>query len=171
MKINFLAAMVVAAFSMSAVAENECNLSYESDVVEFVSSSAVSKHDVEACAASFIENYYNLSPATALDRTDKALKVMSPSLRSTQMSPLKSLAKQAVEQEVTQRFTAENGFSVKEDAGRGYIVEFRGQRIRSTFSRVFSTRKYDVKLLIRPIQPSANFNWALVVDDLTAQEI
>lgn len=137
----------------------------------FVSSKVIPRTHIEGFVTWYIQNYYNFTPESAEANATEALRIMSPKLRVSQEQPLKSLARQSVEQEITQVFAPETRYTIEQKPGVGYIVSFRGQRIRATMNKVYNSRKYDVKLLLRTIKPSAHFDWALVVDDFIAQEI
>ena len=137
----------------------------------FVSSKVIPRTHIEGFVTWYIQNYYNFTPESAEANATEALRIMSPKLRVSQEQPLKSLARQSIEQEITQVFAPETRYTIEQKPGVGYIVSFRGQRIRATMNKVYNSRKYDVKLLLRTIKPSAHFDWALVVDDFIAQEI
>ena len=137
----------------------------------FVSSKVIPRTHIDGFVTWYIQNYYNFTPESAEANATEALRIMSPKLRVRQEQPLKTLARQSIEQEITQVFAPETKYTIEEKAGVGYIVSFRGQRIRATMNKVYNTRKYDVKLLLRTVKPSAHFDWALVVDDFIAQEI
>ncbi|HCF9284033.1 TPA: hypothetical protein NI618_001646 [Pseudomonas aeruginosa] len=137
----------------------------------FVSEKVIPRRHVEGFVSWYIQNYYNFTPESAEGNATEALRIMSPSLRVKQEQPLKTLARQSIEQEITQVFAPDSGYTIEYKPGKGYIVSFKGTRIRATMNRVFSQRQYDVKLLLKPVKPSAHFEWALVVDDYIAQEI
>ena len=137
----------------------------------FVSSKVIPRTHIEGFVTWYIQNYYNFTPESAEANATEALRIMSPKLRVSQEQPLKSLARQSIEQEITQVFAPETRYTIEQKPGVGSIVSFRGQRIRATMNKVYNSRKYDVKLLLRTIKPSAHFDWALVVDDFIAQEI
>lgn len=137
----------------------------------FVSEKVIPRRHVEGFVSWYIQNYYNFTPDSAEANATEALRIMSPTLRIKQEHPLKTLARQSIEQEITQVFAPEGKYHIEYKPGTGYIVSFKGQRIRATLNKVFNTRKYDVKLLLKPVKPSAHFEWALVVDDFIAQEI
>lgn len=137
----------------------------------FVSSKSIPRTHIEGFVTWYIQNYYNFTPESAEANATEALRIMSPKLRISQEQQLKTIARQSIEQEITQVFAPETKYTIEEKPGVGYIVSFRGQRIRATLNRVSNSRKYDVKLLLRTIKPSAHFDWALVVDDFIAQEI
>ena len=137
----------------------------------FVSSKLIPRTHIEGFVTWYSQNYYNFTPESAEANATEALRIMSPKLRVSQEQPLKSLARQSIEQEITQVFAPETRYTIEQKPGVGYIVSFRGQRIRATMNKVYNSRKYDVKLLLRTIKPSAHFDWALVVDDFIAQEI
>jgi len=137
----------------------------------FVSEKVIPRRHVEGFVSWYVQNYYNFTPDSAEANATEALRIMSPSLRVKQEPALKTLARQSVEQEITQVFATTSAYTIEHKPGTGYIVSFKGQRIRATMNRVFSKRDYDVKLLLKPVKPSAHFEWALVVDDYIAQEI
>lgn len=137
----------------------------------FVSSKVIPRTHIEGFVTWYIQNYYNFTPESAEANATEALRIMSPKLRVGQEQSLKSLARQSIEQEITQVFAPETRYTIEQKPGVGYIVSFSGKRIRATMNNVYNTRKYDVKLLLRTIKPSAHFDWALVVDDFIAQEI
>ncbi|KQW19840.1 MULTISPECIES: hypothetical protein [Pseudomonas] len=137
----------------------------------FVSEKAIPRRHIEGFVTWFIQNYYNFTPDSAEENASEALRLMTPSLRIKQEQPLKTLARQSIEQEITQVFAPDSKYRIEYKPGMGYIVSFKGQRVRATINKVFSTRKYDVKILIKPVKPSAHYDWALVVDDFIVQEI
>jgi hypothetical protein len=137
----------------------------------FVSEKVIPRRHVEGFVSWYIQNYYNFTPESAEANATEALRLMSPSLRVKQEQALKTLARQSIEQEITQVFAPESSYTIEYKPGTGYIVSFKGKRIRATMNRVFSQRVYDVKLLLKPVKPSAHFEWALVVDEYIAQEI
>ncbi len=137
----------------------------------FVSEKHIPKRHIEGFVTWFLLNNYNFTPESAEANASEALRLMSPRLRIKQEPSLKTLARQSVEQEITQVFALDSTYSIEYKPGTGYIVSFKGQRVRATLNRVFSKTKFDVKLLIKPIKPSAHFEWAVVVDDFWVQEI
>ncbi len=137
----------------------------------FVSEKVIPRRHVEGFVSWYVQNYYNFTPDSAESNATEALRIMSPKLRVKQEPALKTLARQSIEQEITQVFAPESSYKIEYKPGTGYIVSFKGTRIRATLDRVFSQRQYDVKLLLKPVKPSAHFEWALVVDDFIAQEI
>lgn len=137
----------------------------------FVSEKAIPRRHIEGFVTWFIQNYYNFTPDSAEENASEALRIMSPTLRIKQEAPLKTLARQSIEQEITQVFAPDSKYTIEYKAGTGYIVSFRGQRVRATLNKVFNSRKYDVKILLKPVKPSAHYDWALVVDDFIVQEI
>ncbi|NVL48723.1 hypothetical protein F2S72_01780 [Pseudomonas syringae pv. actinidiae] len=171
MNMTLLAALLAMAISGPALAANSCSKAKVAGEQVVASTNAIALSDVQRCAASFVQSYYNITPATATGAKDQALVVMSGKLRETQAAPLDEQATQSVQQEITQRFVIDSGLNIKTDADSGYHVEFRGTRTRSTLNTVFSAKKYAVKLLIRTVQPSPTQDWAMVVDEITASEI
>ena len=137
----------------------------------FVSEKVIPRRHVEGFVTWYIQNYYNFTPESAEANATEALRLMSPSLRIKQELSLKTLARQSIEQEITQVFATTTKYTIEHKPGQGYIVSFQGQRIRATMNSVFRKQKYDVKLLIKAVKPSAHFEWALVVDDSITQEI
>ena len=137
----------------------------------FVSSKQIPRHHIEGFVTWFVSNYYNFTPRSAEANANEALRLMSPALRVKQEALLKTVAAQSINQEITQVFANETPYSIELSPGQGYVVTFRGQRVRATLARVFSQANYEVKLLIKPVKPSAHFEWAVVVDNLSAQEI
>mgnify|MGYP002040371776 FL=1 len=119
----------------------------------FVSSKVIPRTHIDGFVTWYIQNYYNFTPESAEANATEALRIMSPKLRVRQEQPLKTLARQSIEQEITQVFAPETKYTIEEKAGVGYIVSFRGQRIRATMNKVYNTRKYDVKLLLRTVKP------------------
>lgn len=170
--IGFLVFQVVALTrANTSLSEERVMYGFPSAEGIFVSSKVVPRTHIEGFVTWYIQNYYNFTPESAEANASEALRIMSPKLRISQEHPLKTLARQSIEQEITQVFAPETKYTIEEKPGVGYIVSFRGQRIRATLNNVYNTRKYDVKLLLRTIKPSAHFDWALVVDDFIAQEI
>ena len=137
----------------------------------FIASKVIPRWHVEGFVTWYIQNYYNFVPESAEANATEALRLMSPSLRVKQEQSLKALARQSIEQEITQVFAPQTKYTIEYKPGQGYIVSFRGQRIRATMNKVFRKDEYDVKLLLKPVKPSAHFEWALVVDEYIAQEI
>ncbi|MCF5374160.1 hypothetical protein [Pseudomonas syringae] len=137
----------------------------------FVASKVIPRWHVEGFVTWYIQNYYNFVPESAEANATEALRLMSPSLRVKQEQSLRALARQSIEQEITQVFAPQTKYNIEYKPGQGYIVSFRGQRIRATMNKVFRKDEYDVKLLLKPVKPSAHFEWALVVDEYIAQEI
>lgn len=137
----------------------------------FISEKQIPRRHIEGFTTWFLMNYYNFTPESAETNANEALRIMSPSLRVKQEQALKTLARQSVEQEITQVFATDSPMTIEHKPGTGYIVSFKGQRVRATLNRVFDKRKFDVKLLIKPVRPSAHFEWAVVVDDYIVQEI
>jgi len=137
----------------------------------FVSEKQIPRRHIEGFTSWFLANYYNFTPESAEANASEALRLMSPRLRVKQEQSLKTLARQSIEQAITQVFATDTPMTIEYKPGTGYIVSFRGQRVRATVSQVFSSTKFDVKLLIKPVKPSAHFEWAVVVDDYIVQEI
>lgn len=137
----------------------------------FISAKVIPRSHIEGFVTWYIQNYYNFTPDSATANATEALRIMSPSLRVKQEPSLKTLARQSIEQQITQVFATESKYTIENKPGVGYIVSFRGVRIRATMDHVFKTTRYDVKLLLKRVKPSAFFEWALVVDDYIAQEI
>lgn len=137
----------------------------------FVSEKHIPRRHIEGFTSWFLMNYYNFTPESSEANASEALRIMSPRLRAKQEQSLKTLARQSVEQEITQVFAVDTPYTIENKPGVGYIVSFQGQRVRATLNRVFSKTKFDVKLLIKPVKPSAHFEWAVVVDDYIVQEI
>lgn len=137
----------------------------------FVAEKVIPRRHVEGFVTWYIQNYYNFTPESSEANATEALRLMSPSLRIKQEVPLKALARQSIEQEITQVFATTTPYTIEYKPGQGYIVSFQGQRIRATLNSVFRKQKYDVKLLLKAVKPSAHFEWALVVDDYITQEI
>lgn len=137
----------------------------------FVSSKQIPRSHIEGFVSWFTNNYYNFTPRSAEDNATEALRLMSPGLRVNQEKLLRTLASQSVNQEITQVFASETPYNIEVVPGQGYVVTFQGQRVRATLTRVFSQTKYEIKLFIKPVKPSAHFDWAVVVDNLMAQEI
>lgn len=137
----------------------------------FVSETQIPRRHIEGFVTWYLVNYYNFTPESAETNANEALRLMSPGLRVKQEQGLKLLARQSVDQEITQVFATDTPYKIEHKPGVGYIVSFQGQRVRATLNRVFSKTKYDVKLLIKPVKPSAHFEWAVVVDNYWVQEI
>lgn len=137
----------------------------------FVAEKVIPRRHVEGFVSWYVQNYYNFTPDSSEANASEALRLMTPSLRIKQEAMLKTLAKQSIEQEITQVFAVTTPYHIEYKPGQGYIVSFKGQRIRATLNQVFRKQTYDVKLLIKPVKPSAHFEWALVVDDYITQEI
>lgn len=137
----------------------------------FVSEKVIPRRHIEGFVSWYLQNYYNFTPESAEANATEALRLMSPRLRVKQEQSLKTLARQSVEQSITQVFATDTPYTIQFKPGVGYIVSFKGQRIRATINRVFNKTQYDVQLLLKPVKPSAHFEWALVIDDYIAQEI
>src|SRR5690606_24642018 len=112
------------------------------------------RHHIEGFVTWFVSNYYNFTPRSAEANANEALRLMSPALRVKQEALLKNVAAQSINQEITQVFANETPYSIELSPGQGYVVTFRGQRVRATLARVFSQANYEVKLLIKPVKPS-----------------
>lgn len=176
-----LAAVVVVSFLIyqnvqlshdnARLSEDRVMYGYPNAEGVFVSEKAIPRRHIEGFVTWFIQNYYNFTPDSAEENASEALRIMSPNLRIKQEAALKTLARQSIEQEITQVFAPDSKYTIEYKAGTGYIVSFRGQRVRATLNKVFNTRKFDVKILIKPVKPSAHYDWALVVDDFIVQEI
>jgi len=137
----------------------------------FVSEKAIPRRHIEGFVTWFIQNYYNFTPDSAEENATEALRIMSPALRIKQEQALKTIARQSIEQEITQVFAPNSKYHIEFKPGTGYIVSFKGQRIRATLKQIFNNKKFDVKILLKPVKPSAHYDWALVVDDFIVQEI
>jgi hypothetical protein len=137
----------------------------------FVSEKHIPRRHVEGFVSWYLQNYYNFTPDSAEANATEALRIMSPRLRVKQEAALKTLARQSIEQQITQVFAKDTPFTIEEKPGVGYIVSFKGTRIRATLNRVYLQSQFDVKLLLKPVKPSAHFEWAMVVDDIIVQEI
>lgn len=137
----------------------------------FVSEKQIPQRHIEGFVTWFNDNFYNFTPVSANDNVNEALRLMSSSLRVKQEENMRTLARQSKEQEITQVFARETPYTIEFEPGKGYLVSFRGVRVRATLNRVFSKKTYDIKLLIKPVKPSAHFEWAVVVDDFWVQEI
>ena len=137
----------------------------------FVSQTQIPRTHIEGFMSWFIDNYNNFTPESAAANANEALRLMAPSLRIKQEEPLKTVAQQSKDQQITQVFARETEYTIEFEPGVGYWVSFRGQRIRATLNRVFSKAQFDMKFLIKPVKPSAHFEWAVVVENFWAQEI
>lgn len=137
----------------------------------FVSEKVIPRRHIEGFVTWFIQNYYNFTPESAEENANEALRIMSPSLRIKQEKQLKTIAGQSVEQQVTQVFAANSKYDIEFKPGTGYIVSFKGQRIRAVINQVYTMKNFDVKILLKPVKPSAHYDWALVVDDFIVQEL
>lgn len=137
----------------------------------FVSSREIPRRHIEGFVSWYLANYYNFTPESSEANANEALRIMSPKLRVKQEQGLRTLARQAAEQNITQAFASETPYTIEFKPGVGYIVSFKGMRLRATLNRVFNKARFDVKLLIKPVKPSAHFDWAVVVDDFNVQEI
>lgn len=137
----------------------------------FVSETTIPRRHIEGFTSWFIQNFYNFTPESAERNATESLRVMSPSLRVKQEPQMKVLAQQSIEQNITQVFAPETKFEIEHRPGVGYIVSFKGTRVRATLNRVINTRRYDVKFLIKEVKLSAHFDWAVVLDDFIVQEI
>ena len=47
----------------------------------------------------------------------------------------------------------------------------RDRRHRVVVNSVFNQKKYVIKLLLKPVKPSAHYQWALVLDDFQIEEV
>jgi hypothetical protein len=137
----------------------------------FVAEKVIPRRHIEGFVSWYVQNYYNFTPESAESNATEALRIMSPSLRVKQEPSLRTLARQSIEQQITQVFATETPYTIVNKPGVGYIVSFKGVRVRATLDHVFKTTRYDVKLLLKPVKPSAYFEWALVVDNYIAQEL
>ncbi|MAG64928.1 MAG: hypothetical protein CMK74_03520 [Pseudomonadales bacterium] len=137
----------------------------------FVSSKQIPDHHLTAFTTTFLDNYYNFTPESSFANADEALRLMSSRLRALQEANLKVVARQSAEQQITQVFARTSEIKIELDPSMGYIVSFTGKRHRSTLNAIFRTNVYSIKMLIKPVRPSAHFEWAVVVDDIQIQEI
>lgn len=137
----------------------------------FVSEKAIPERHLIAFTSVFLENFYNFTPESALTNANDALRLMSPRFRALQEENMKSIAKQSDEQQITQVFVRTTPYKLETDPASGYIVSFQASRYRATLSTVFDRKKYNVKILIKAVKPSKYFEWAVVADDMQAQEI
>lgn len=137
----------------------------------FVSEDAIPERHIVAFVTTFLDNYYNFTPDSATTNAEEALRMMSPRLRSAQEESLKIVARQSIEQQITQVFAKSSPIEVEMQPNLGYVVSFTGERHRATMGNAYKKTKYQIKILIKPVKPSKYYDWAVVVDDFMIQEI
>lgn len=137
----------------------------------FVSEKQIPERHIIAFVSVFLDNFYNFTPESSFSNANEALRLMSPRFRALQEVNLKTVAKQSEEQQITQVFVRTSPFKIESEPSVGYVVSFKASRYRATLSTVFDRKKYDVKLLIKPVKVSKHFEWAIVADDMQQQEI
>jgi hypothetical protein len=137
----------------------------------FISEKQVPERHIVAFVTTFLDNYYNFTPESATDNAEEALRMMSPRLRAAQEEGLKIVARQSIEQQITQVFAKSSPLKVELQPNLGYVVSFTGERHRATMGTSYRKNKYQIKILIKPVKPSKHFEWAVVVDDFMIQEI
>lgn len=137
----------------------------------FISERTLPDSHLRGLVTWFVQNYYNFTPESAQANANEALRLMTPKLRARLEDALKKLAQQSIEQNITQVFAVDTKIEIENQPGIGYVATFRGQRLRATLNQVFSKQHFQVKLLIKPVKPSAHFAWAAVVDDFIVQEL
>lgn len=136
----------------------------------FVSEKTVPERHLRAFVTEFIDNYYNFTPESALTNANEAMRLMSPRLRALKEDELRNTAKQSFEQQITQVLVRTSPYEIKVTP-QGYVVTFQAMRYRALLNTVFGKTKYNLAFLLKPIKPSKHFDWAIVTDDLKAQEI
>ncbi|MBM5458791.1 hypothetical protein H8F21_14580 [Pseudomonas sp. P66] len=136
----------------------------------FISENEIPERHIAAFTAVFLDNFYNFTPESSFTNANEALRLMSPRLRAVQEEPLKLVAKQSAQQQITQVFVRTSPYKY-ETSPQGYIVSFQAQRYRATLNTVFGKAKFNVKILLKPVKPSKHFEWAIVADDMQTQEI
>ena len=136
----------------------------------FVSSKHIPETHLKGFASVFVDNYFNFTPESAQTNAEEALRMMSSRLRALQEDKLKTLSKQAFEQQITQVFAKTGEYKVEPYKNLGYVLSFTAKRHRVTLNDVYDKRTYVVKLLIKPVKPSKHFEWAVVVDDFQIEE-
>lgn len=137
----------------------------------FISQSKIPDSHIVAFVAVFLDNAFNFTPESAFTNANEAMRLMSPRLRALQEDNLKITAKQSEEQQITQVFVRTSPYKIEYDASIGYVVSFQASRYRATLNTIFGRKKYNVKILIKPVKVSKHFDWAVVADDMQQQEI
>lgn len=137
----------------------------------FISEKTIPDRHIIAFVTTFLDNYYNFTPDSATTNAEEALRMMSSRLRSAQEENLKIVARQSIEQQITQVFAKSSPIKVEMQPNLGYVVSFTGERHRATMGTSYKKTKYQIKILIKPVKPSKYYDWAVVVDDFMIQEI
>jgi hypothetical protein len=137
----------------------------------FISESQIPDRHIIAFASVFLDNFFNFTPESSFTNANEAMRLMSPRMRALQEDNLKNVAKQSADQQITQVFVRTTKYTIEYDKTIGYVLSFGASRYRATLSTVFDRRKYNVKLLIKPVKVSKHFEWAVVADDIQQQEI
>lgn len=172
--------VVVANLVRMNVALQETNRQLQSDRVMigypnaegvFISEKSIPERHIVAFVTTFLDNYYNFTPQSSTTNAQEALRMMSSRLRAAQEEGLKIVARQSVEQQITQVFAKSSAFKVEMQPNLGYVVSFTGERHRATMGTSYKKTTYEVKILIKPVKPSKYYEWAVVVDDFMIQEI
>lgn len=137
----------------------------------FVSAQQIPENHIKGFTSVFVDNFFNYTPESSETNATEALRMMSSRLRALQEEKLKSLSRQAYEQQITQVFAKTGDYKIEPYKDLGYLVTFPAKRHRVTLNDVFNKKSYIVKLLIKPVKPSKHFEWAIVVDDFEIEEI
>ncbi|MGF6282224.1 hypothetical protein ABH908_000291 [Pseudomonas frederiksbergensis] len=137
----------------------------------FISESQIPDKHIIAFTSVFLDNFFNFTPESSFANANEALRLMSPRMRALQEDGLKNTAKQSEDQQITQVFVRTTKYQIEYDKAVGYVVSFKASRYRATLSTVFDRRKYNIKILIKPVKVSKHFEWAVVADDMQQQEI
>jgi len=137
----------------------------------FISQNKIPDSHIVAFVAVFLDNAFNFTPESSFTNANEAMRLMSPRLRALQEDNLKLTAKQSEEQQITQVFVRTSPFKIEHDPSVGYVVSFQASRYRATLNTVFDRKKFNVKILIKPVKVSKHFEWAVVADDMKQQEI
>ena len=137
----------------------------------FVSSQVIPENHIKGFATTFIDNFFNYTPESAATNATEALRMMSSRLRALQEEKIQTTAKAAYEQQITQVFTKSGPYKIEPYKDQGYLVTFPAKRHRVVMNSVFNQKKYVIKLLLKPVKPSAHYQWALVLDDFQIEEV
>lgn len=137
----------------------------------FVSSRVIPEHHIKGFTTTFIDNFFNYTPESSVTNATEALRMMSSRLRALQEEKVRTTAKAAYEQQITQVFTKSAPYKIEPYKDLGYLVTFPAQRHRVVLNSVFNQKKFVIKLLLKPVKPSAHYQWALVLDDFQIEEV
>ncbi len=142
-----------------------------SDDGVFISTKRIPDSHIFGFVSTFIDNYYNFNPDSAQTNANEALRLMSPRLRRLKQEEMERSVKQSNDQAITQIFIRSSPISIESNTRLGYVISFTAMRHRLTAGSRYETKKFNIKILIKPVKPSKFYDWAVVTDDIIAEEI